>query len=970
MKDKKRFHFGVIFSTMDNTNQYDIWTGIVEYARKNDISLTAYFGTYQMTATDFVSHFETCFETVGNSVSLDGVIMFSGFIAHIIGNETFEKYASGIPSRLPLISVSYVMPGIPSVIADNISGMYSAVEHLIQVHGKKNIAFVKGPNGHPEAENRLEGYKRALAANGIDFDEKYIFPGNFDNESGLNAVKKIFETPGFSVDAIAASNDVSAMGVLTGLKNYNISVPADCAVIGFDDDKGSASFIPSISTARQDFRRFGIISAELLLGRIKGKSVEKIINMPPVFIARQSCGCIEKAFLGAYPAPVYEDSAKTNSLISYVSYKFKPLFQTIIPEPKIMKWAASLVETMKENPFSKEKFLRLFDEILISYSNFSGDFDIWDEALNILSTGAELHGGEVPGANAVRPTLIYAAAFVYNIRSKENESREIAVNNRWMVRRVAGNLVLIFDIDSLAEELYKSLPSISINSAIIGLYRSPVKSGDPGADRSINTLIGFDGDKKFNIKNNNGRPILFSDYSTIENFDFDGRRRDLFFIPLFFKDEEFGTMLMPFDPDISVDTYETLRVNISAAVKGAELINEIKYQNDLLKSTIKQANEASRAKSNFLSSMSHEMRTPMNAIIGMTAIGKRASDASEKDYALNKIGDASSHLLGVINDILDMSKIEAEKLELSPVEFNFEEMMQRVIAFVNFRLEEKKHQFFVNIDKNIPRFIIGDDQRLAQVITNLMSNAVKFTPNGGKICLDASLTEMTGADCELRISVQDSGIGISPEQQAKIFEAFEQAETGTSREYGGTGLGLVIAKSIVELMDGKIWIESELGGGAKFIFTVKMQSGEQSARPIQAKDEDAGYTSGEFKGKRLLLVEDIEINREIIITFLADTGICIDCAENGQEALEMVKSSAGNYDIIFMDIQMPKMNGYEATRAIRAMPGMRDLKTPIIAMTANAFKSDIEESIEAGMDEHLRKPVDFVRVLKILRKYL
>ncbi|MCL1793002.1 MAG: ATP-binding protein [Oscillospiraceae bacterium] len=874
MENRKRLHFGVIFSTMDTTNQYDIWSGIVEYARMNDIHLTAYFGTYQMTTNDFASHFDTCFETIRNNGSLDGIIMFSGFMAHILKNENFEKYAARIPGRLPVVSVSYIMPGAVSVIVDNLAGMHDAVEHLIRVHGKKKIAFVKGPDGHPEAQKRLEGYKMALEANGIAYDDRYIFPGNFDQDSGKNAVKKLLEMTDISADAIAACNDMTAMGILNELKNNNLSAPADFAVTGFDDDKESAAFIPSISTARQDFRKFGLVSAEMLLDQIKGKPVEKIINMTPVFMERQSCGCAN-------------------------------------------------MESANE--------------------------------------------------------------FAQGVRQKEMEFREIALkDNRWIVRRVASNLVLIFDIDSLAEELHKTLPSISIDSAIIGLYRRPIKSGDPNADRTINTLIGFDGDTKFNIKNNRGAPIVFSDYSTIEKFDFEKKRRDVFFVPLFFKDEEFGTMLMPFDPDIAVDTYEALRINISAAVKGAELIKEINSQNELLKSALAQANEASRAKSDFLSSMSHEMRTPMNAIIGMTAIGKKAKNAAEKDYALNKIEAASSHLLGVINDILDMSKIEANKLELAPVEFDFEKMLQKVVAVASFRVEEKKQSLRMNVDKKIPRLIVADEQRLAQVLTNLISNAVKFTPEFGNIDFEASLIGETDEFCELRVFVADSGIGISPEQQGRLFRAFEQAESGTNRQYGGTGLGLVISKNIVELMGGRIWIESELGKGAKFIFTIKASRSEKNplspifleggldgcAGRTQVQIEESGYAEGEFEGKRLLLAEDVAINREILVDLLADTGIEIDCAENGREALEMIESSGRKYDIVFMDVQMPKMDGYEATRAIRALPHMKNIKLPIIAMTANAFKSDVDESYAAGMDEHLRKPIDFEKVLKVLRKYL
>jgi DNA-binding LacI/PurR family transcriptional regulator len=582
MKSEKRLHFGVIFSTLDNANQYEIWGGIAEYAQKNDIHLTAYFGTYQMTINDSTSHLETCFDTIRNSVSLDGVIMFSGFIAHIIGNEKFEKYAGRIPKRLPLVSVSYVLPGVPSVIVDNIAGMYSAIDHLIKAHGKRRIVFVKGPDGHPEAEDRLEGYKRALEANGIAYDDRYVFRGNFDRESGRNAVKRLIESPELRADAIAASNDVSAMGILGELKSNNFVAPSDFAVTGFDDEKVSASFIPSISSVKQDFHEFGHISAELLHNRIDGKPVDKITFVPSAFMARQSCGCLEKEFLSEEPACGGDDDKK-DSLLSYVADKFMPLFRQDVPEPQIRKWSEGLVALIKENPFSKEKFLCLLNENLIRYNQYSKNTLIWNKALGVLSVGTELHGDEVTGANAIRSTLSYAETFVHGIRFKEREFREFGLNDiRWTGRRIAGNLVLIFDIDSLALELHKALPGISIDTALIGLFHKPIKSGDPKANRTIDRLIGFDGPQEFNIKINGRGPIQFSDYSTIENFDFESRRRVFFFIPLFFKDEEYGIMLMPYDPDISVDTYESLRINISTAVKGAELINEIRYQNDLL----------------------------------------------------------------------------------------------------------------------------------------------------------------------------------------------------------------------------------------------------------------------------------------------------------------------------------------------------------------------------------------------------
>ena len=378
--------------------------------------------------------------------------------------------------------------------------------------------------------------------------------------------------------------------------------------------------------------------------------------------------------------------------------------------------------------------------------------------------------------------------------------------------------------------------------------------------------------------------------------------------------------------------------------------------------------KANRAKSTFLSTMSHEMRTPMNAIIGMTAIGKKTDDIEKKNIALNKIEEAASHLLGIINDTLDMSKIEANKLKLIPTKFNFESMLQKVLNIIYFRANEKKQEVSVVIDEKIPQCMTGDDQRLAQVITNLMSNAVKFSPEGGKIGLEASLVEEIDGICELRIEVSDNGIGISSQQQDKLFHEFEQAENGTSRNYGGTGLGLVISKNIIELMGGKIWIESELGKGSKFIFTTKMQRCKKVERRKHSEKDNTG--SGVFAGKRMLLAEDIEVNREIIISLLEDTGIKIDSAEDGLEALEMIKASPKKYDAVLMDVQMPRMDGLEATRKIRALPELQDAKLPIIAMTANVFKSDIEECIAAGMDCHLGKPVDIDKMVETLKRFL
>jgi len=406
------------------------------------------------------------------------------------------------------------------------------------------------------------------------------------------------------------------------------------------------------------------------------------------------------------------------------------------------------------------------------------------------------------------------------------------------------------------------------------------------------------------------------------------------------------------------------------------------------------AEQASRAKSIFLANMSHEIRTPLNAIIGMTTIAKNSNELERKNYCLEKVESASNHLLGVINDILDMSKIEEHKFELSYTEFELSAMIQRVVNFFEFRLEEKKQKFTVNLDPDLPKKIKTDDLRLAQVITNLLGNAVKFTPDGGNITFSIRRLNHDREFCTLEIIINDTGIGISKEQQSKLFDSFVQVDSGIARKFGGTGLGLAISKKIVELMHGEIKIESEIGNGASFIITIRVEivnDETPKAEVLDAPPEEAhdapGMADGEepdYHGKRILLVEDVEINREIVITILEPLGLKITEAEDGQKAYDLFSAYPDSFDLIFMDIHMPGIDGYETTRLIRAYETELNKKEseeigndknlrkqiPIIAMTANVFREDVERCLAAGMNDHVGKPLDFNAVAAVLKKYL
>ena len=387
-----------------------------------------------------------------------------------------------------------------------------------------------------------------------------------------------------------------------------------------------------------------------------------------------------------------------------------------------------------------------------------------------------------------------------------------------------------------------------------------------------------------------------------------------------------------------------------------------------------EAEDANRAKSEFLSNMSHEMRTPMNAIIGMTTIAQSAKELERKNYCLGKIESASVHLLGVINNILDMSKIEARKFDLSVSKFELAKMLRSVIDVITFRMEEKEHAFNVIIDPKVPKILIGDDQRISQVLSNLLSNAVKFTPEGGIITLNIDYLEEDDDDnCIIRFEVIDTGIGISEEQQSRLFDSFAQAESSISRRFGGTGLGLSISKNIVELMGGRIWVHSEPDKGSTFTFVINAKRGidhtEDGQPGISKKSLEPGH-DGCFTGRRILLAEDVEINREIVLAMLENTELIIDCANNGLLAVELFQNDPDSYEMIFMDIQMPEMDGIAATQSIRALELPKAKMIPIVAMTANVFREDIEKYHEVGMNDHLGKPLNFSDVLHVLHKYL
>ncbi len=397
-------------------------------------------------------------------------------------------------------------------------------------------------------------------------------------------------------------------------------------------------------------------------------------------------------------------------------------------------------------------------------------------------------------------------------------------------------------------------------------------------------------------------------------------------------------------------------------IRVMKLVSYKIREHEKLQAALKAAETANASKTVFLSSMSHDIRTPLNAILGYTVLSRRGGlTIDEAENYFSKIEQSGKHLLGLIDEVLEMSRIESGKMELEITRTDIRSLLRETYDLFALQMKEKNISYTVDGSGIEYPIVKCDRLRVSRVLLNLVSNALKFTPPGGSVTVTAAENEDL-----YEFRVKDTGIGMSEEFAARIFEAFEREQTATVSGIQGTGLGMTITKSIVDLMGGTIDVITSQGKGTEFIVKVRFE------RCLKTSDEEcfpeeSAPADFDFSGRRLLLAEDVEVNREIAAIMLKDLGFEVEMAENGKEAVEMVSvSQPGHFDAVLMDIQMPVMDGYEAARAIRSLPDPELCLLPIVALTANAFSEDKKMAEQAGMDGHIAKPIDPENLKKTL----
>lgn len=655
---------------------------------------------------------------------------------------------------------------------------------------------------------------------------------------------------------------------------------------------------------------------------------------------------------------------------------FLPEGTTMTPEKK---WLCSLLAELASLSSNYETFYITTDKGLTLASNVVESVGVLD-----ISNRPWFY------SSLMSDDIHISAPFV----SRFTGNNLIAISKRFEYQGKMGIMVGSLDLPRIIDPLLKSQQAPELNIFVVSTQGKVIASPDPTlygtpvADNIFSILHGPP--SKTQIVDINGNNKLLAYYRIPETSLFvvtlaeeryiaepvtyvSTQARTTLILALLLASIAIGFIIFPLTRDI-----KKLSAYAEAIAQGKEQITTGVRRNDelgnlerslsqmvhTLQDMIIQSKAATQAKSDFLARMSHEIRTPMNSILGMTYLALQSSPEPKQEQFLQKIDSATKNLLGLINDILDFSKMEAGKMSITPYTFSLSGMLLSTVELFQLTCKEKGIELITTTNEDVPDVIVGDSLRISQLCINLISNALKFTDQGS-ITIHIQLAQRKGDTLTLHFSIIDTGIGMTEEEQKKIFDSFTQVDGSATRRFGGTGLGLSICKLLTELMHGDIWVESTLHQGSTFHFTIQVQEGSQQELERTILSNETVDTSP-LRPMHVLLVDDNEINREIATEMLKGLNITATSATNGNEAVQRCLTE--DFDMILMDIQMPVMDGLTATRHIRENTTKETLATiPIIAMTANAMTGDRERSIAAGMNDYITKPIDINELQSILR---
>ncbi len=984
MKSGKRLTVGYIAQHGYDGIGLELLHGIAKAAADYDLNLINFIGGSTLFDRE-VNQGEITVIKFLNSHSVDGIISWGTSLRHYMTMQAVEELHRRF-RPLPIVGIAMPLSGIPAILPNDNEGIRELMVHLIADHGLRKIAFIGRVPGHFGSEMRYEAYRQILREYEIEFRPELVFlTQEITYQEGLRGTADLFENrglkPGIDIEAIVTVSDTLSAAAVEQLRVLGIAVPHDIAVVGYNNRNESVTSVPPLTTLELNFEQHGYQAVTSLLQLLLGREVPAQILMPVKTIIRQSCGCYEGIIRKAgippamagqpldAPEKQWVTAIKQNrpALIA----KMKPLIGKIID---------------KDHPALLDNLIKQFILDLTAAGTGKGLLKAVSEHLDSLHTPQD---------------IVYAQNLISALRiglwpqlppDKLNQAENLAHQARTLICKtleyrpaipgysapglvqVGGAFNTSLTYDELIEVIERDLPKLGIPGCYLALYQE-LGAAEP---LTAELIFAMDDNRRLPLADSQRSP--YPCYKLLPDGILPADRRYTLLVQsCFYKGDQLGLVVFEMGPLEGV-VYEMLRTNFSSALhsvlmsqariaaerdreellkalaaKNTELEDrnaDFRQVNEQLQAAITEANKANQAKSRFLANMSHEIRTPLNCIIGFAEILNTAKNPSQRQHYTQLIIEESEKLMELINHTLDISTIEAGKLRINHEPFDLYQLMESITSTYAVHSRNKGLEYECAIDPALHQTLQGDPLRLRQVLINLIGNAIKFTFQG-KITVDVHLLEQNETSVTLLFQICDTGIGIPPEQQSLIFDAFVQAEDSTTRKFGGTGLGTAISKELVHLMGGTIGVHSKVGQGSVFWFSLPLTLVTPGSEP---RHHGVGGAETEplplLTGSTVLLVEDYPTNQEVAMAHLDRLGCNVVIADNGKVAVELYQNL--HADLVLMDIQMPEMDGFEATRLIRQQPNGQTV--PILGMTANAFASDVQLCLDAGMNDVITKP--------------
>ncbi len=983
-----RPRIGIFFSEFGGY-QEAILTGAIHYAQNNDVSLFCFPGG---AVNDITGDFK-----MGNVIynlatprNLDGLILLTGTLGNYVSQEEMLRFCANFAS-IPLITAGTSLPGLPSLTIDNTAGLRAVMSHLIEAHHFNRIAFIRGPEENEEAQMRYAIYREALDTYGIPFDESLVAPGTFLPDAGTAAISLLLDERKVSFQAIVASNDNMALGALTELIRRGYHVPQDFAVTGFDDIAEAQTSVIPLTTVRQTLGEMGAQSVAMMLEYARSGTMPEHKALPTELVIRESCGCLSlvtasvTAYKSEFPARSGISGQDQAHFLSLVQNRVGERFPRI-ESSRLAQLIGSFIDQVEGH---SDQFLNTFVSLLrTSTDQAEGDvllnrqFDVWQDVVSILRSVVLPRCNRQITADQVEDLLHQGRALVTEAMTRAVLGRIYMEGQLSLLQNgVIRNLGMTTTLPQIADVIAEGLPQLGIHSCYLALHL-----GQLSAETQAQQILAFDAHGRAGLDPDG---LLFkADQLIAPEVMPENPPSALMVRALWAGDMRLGFILMALEPGIRsmYETHQELARHISTAIRSvlmrlqiaesnerlAERADELARANAQLEAlnvelevAQRRAEQASNAKSVFLSNMSHELRTPLNVIIGYSnsmlnmpqMFGNVQLPENYRQY-LHLIEENGHYLVGLINDILDLSKIEAGRLELHHAVVSLPEIMHGVVSTSIGLLKEKPIQIRPEFPEDLPH-VWADPKRVRQILLNLMSNAIKFTDTGSVIL------RARHDDGRISISVVDTGIGIPEDVIPVIFDRFQQAQGDTDKKYGGTGLGLDISKQLCQMHGGDLVVDSEMGKGSTFTFTLPLATPQQlEGEPISAyaeTHESASMLLDPAKYKTLerhsvLIIEDEVSMRDMMRNILESVGHVVTDTNDGTQGMDLAMGLIP--DLIILDIFLPNVDGWEVLRELKKCPDTAAI--PVVVCT---IAQDSHKAADLGAALYLEKPVTPEKIL-------